>query len=127
MSISLEKKLEEATIAKKRYRASFFVATAAFLIVVGVVYNQTVLEYAVLDQVTITRQSNNDNKVSFKYDVIEPGRIDFIYGQAILTDHKPVQQDDGFEWTWSAEGATTIRVRSRQWLLPHWDEQTFEF
>ena len=127
MSISLEKKLEEATIAKRRYRASFFVATAAFLIVVGIVYNQTVLEYAVLDQVTMTRQSNQDNRITFKYDVIKPGRIDFIYGQAMLTDYKPVQQHDGFEWSWQAQGATTIQVRSRKWLFPHWDKQTFTF
>jgi hypothetical protein len=45
MTISLEKKLEEATDAKKRYRALFLAAFLLRVGVLGIVYHATVLDY----------------------------------------------------------------------------------
>jgi len=126
MTVSLEKKLEEATIAKKRYRSLFILALVSFLGVVGIVYNNTVLDYAVLDNVGIDREEGT-NKVHFEYDVVKPGRIDFNYGTAVLTDRKTVQENESFQWTWDAQGPTEIGVRSRKWLLPRWDKKEFDF
>lgn len=126
MTISLEKQLEEATVAKKRYRSLFWVVAAAFILVVGIVYYNTVFVYAVLDDVQITREGNS-NKVAFKYTIATPGRVDFYYGDAILSDVKEQTGNDGFEWSWGVAGATEISIRSRQWVFPHWDRQTFQF
>ncbi|MCB1175746.1 MAG: hypothetical protein KDK39_19380 [Leptospiraceae bacterium] len=126
MTISLEKKLEEATIAKKRYRALFVIAFILLALVLSVVYHTTVLDYAVLDNVTITREMGSDRLV-FQFDVVEPGRVDFHHGQAVLTDRKTVGQGEGFHWQWGARGPTEIAIRSRQWLIPHWDRKTFTF
>ncbi len=126
MAISLEKKLEEATVAKKRYRLLFLFSFVAFLVVVSIVYNKTILDYAVLDKVSIDRE-NGTNKVIFKYDVVKSGRIDFVYGNAILTDRKEIQTNEGFQWSWNAKGPTEIKIRSRKGVLPHWDTQKFNY
>lgn len=126
MAVSLEKKLEEATVAKKRYRSLFVLASVALVLVLGIVYNNVVLDYAVLDNVTITRQDGT-NSVKFQFDVIKPGRIDFNYGQAVLTDRKQVREGDGFNWSWTATGDTEVSVRSRRFIFPHWDSETFNF
>jgi len=126
MAVSLEKKLEEATVAKKRYRSLFVLASVALVLVLGIVYNNVVLDYAVLDNVTITRQAGT-NSVKFQFDVIKPGRIDFNYGQAVLTDRKQVREGDGFNWSWTATRDTEVSVRSRQFIFPHWDSETFNF
>ncbi len=126
MTVSLEKKLEEATVAKKRYQSLFLAAFIALVVVLGIVYNNLVLDYAVLDNVKITRVGSG-NDVNFSFDVIEAGRVDFNYGQAILTDRKQVQQGMGFHWQWDAKGATEISVRSRKFVFPHWDSEEFTF
>lgn len=126
MTISLEKELAEATVAKKRYRSLFWIATVAFFLVVGMIYYNTVFVYAVLDNVKIERK-NGTQQISFQYEIITPGRIDFYHGNAILSDVKIQKGRDGFQWTWGAEEDTEISIRSRQWLFPHWDRQTFQF
>jgi len=45
MTISLEKKLEKATVAKKRYRALFLAAFLLLVGVLGIVCHATVLDY----------------------------------------------------------------------------------
>lgn len=117
MSISLEKKLEQVTLEKKRYRSLFRLAALGLGLLLFTVYYNLVMDYAVLDNVKIQRQD----------DVLEAGRIDFNYGQAVLTDRKPVKNDEGFNWTWDADGATEVSIRSRKWLLPHWDSELFNF
>ena len=126
MSISLEKKLEEATVAKKRYRFLFLAAFISLIILLGIVYNNIVLDYAVLDNVKINR-GGTTNQITFSFDVIEPGRVDFNYGQAVLTDRKQIQQGQGFTWSWEAKGATEISIRSRKLIFPHWDKEEFVF
>lgn len=95
-------------------------------VLLGMIYHTTVLDYAVIDKVTITR-TGEAHPVSFQFDVIEPGRIDFHYGQAMLTDRKTVQPGDGFRWQWNAQGPTEVSIRSRQWFFPRWDRETFTF
>lgn len=125
MTISLEKKLEEATVAKKRYRSLFVIAFVSLIALAAIVYYYTVLDYAVLSHVQITRKEGNE--INFQYDVVVPGRIDFYYGKAILTDRKTAQKTDGFTWRWQAQGETEIAVRSRKWFLPSWDAEHFSF
>lgn len=115
MTISLEKKLEEATVAKRRYRALFIVAFLLLAALGGSVYHATVLDYAVIDRVTITR-TDQDRQVAFAFDVIEPGRLDFHYGPAVITDRKTVGTHDGFRWQWTATSPTEIAIHSRQWF-----------
>jgi hypothetical protein len=126
MTISLEKKLEEATVAKRRYRALFLAVFLLLIGVLGIVYHATVLDYAVLENVTLAREAGSP-QIVFQFDVVKPGRVDFHHGQAVLTDRKTVRQDDGFRWGWRAEGPTEIAVRSRRGVLPRWDRETFTF
>jgi hypothetical protein len=126
MAISLEKKLEEATVAKKRYQSLFVTVSILFIAVVGYLFNSMILDYAVLENVSITRDDDT-NQVSFEYDVVEPGRIDFNYANAILTDRKEAGTDENFTWSWDAQGLTEISIRSRKSVLPHWDKEHFEF
>ncbi len=126
MTISLEKKLEEATVAKRRYRALFVVAFVLLAVLAGSVYHATVLDYAVIDRVTMTRTGEN-RQVAFAFDVIEPGRLDFHYGPAVLTDRKVMGTGEGFRWQWTATSPTEIAIRSRQWFWPRWHQETFTF
>lgn len=126
MTISLEKKLAEATVAKRRYRLLFIVSAGALLLFSGIVYQRVVLDYAEIDQVRIQR-SENSNRIDFTYTIVTPGRLDFHYGQAILTDRKTQTGADGFQWNWRVSGDTTIAIRSRRWLLPRWDRERFRF
>ncbi|MEY4768198.1 MAG: hypothetical protein RL637_837 [Pseudomonadota bacterium] len=126
MTISLEKKLEQATVAKKRYRLLFVTVFILLLILLGIVYYNLVLDYAVLDHVKINREANSRN-IRFSFDVIQSGRIDFNYGQAILTDRKEIQAGQGFQWNWDAKGETEVSIRSRQFIFPHLDKEIFVF
>lgn len=126
MTISLEKKLEEVTVAKKRYRSLFVTALVLLVILFGVIYNNTVLDYAVLDNVKINRV-NETNEVIFSFDVVKSGRVDFNYGEAVLTDRKQIEQGEGFNWTWGAKGETDVSIRSRKLIFPHWDKDKFIF
>ena len=126
MSVSLEKKLEEVTVAKKRYRSLFIMALILLLVLFGVIYKNMVLDYAVLDNVKIQRVDGT-NDVTFSFDVIKEGRVDFKYGEAILTDRKQPKQGDGFKWSWEAQGDTTISIKSRKFIIPHWDKENFVF
>ncbi len=126
MTISLEKRLEEVTVAKKRYRSLFVTALVLLMILFGVIYNNTVLDYAVLDNVKINRV-NETNEVIFSFDVVKSGRVDFNYGEAVLTDRKQIEQGEGFNWTWDAKGATEVSIRSRKLIFPHWDKEKFVF
>ncbi len=126
MTISLEKKLEEATIAKKRYRSLFLLASISFIVLLGIVYNNIVLDYAVLDNIKINRERGTNN-VNFRFDVVKSGRIDFIYGNAILTDRQQVQQGQGFDWNWNSKGKTEISIRSRKFIFPYWTMEEFIF
>lgn len=119
MTMFLEKKREEATVAKKRYRALFlgvFVWLAGWL---GTMDHTTVLEDAVIDKVTMTR-TGEAHPVSFQFDVIEPGSIDVHDGQAMLTDRKTVQPGDGVRGPWKAPGPTEVSIRSRPGFFPPW-------
>jgi len=127
MTVSLEKKLAEVTVAKKRYRFLFIMAFVALIVLLGIVYKNVVLDYAVLDNIKIKRSDDSTNNVAFSFDVIEAGRIDFNYGHAILTDRKQVQQGQGFDWRWEAKGATEVSIRSRKWIFPNWNKEEFVF
>jgi len=124
MTVSLEKKLAEATVAKRRYRLLFIVSTVALLLLSGIVYQRVVLDYAEIEQARIQRPENT-NRIEFSYEIVTPGRLDFHYGQAILTDRKHQTGADGFQWSWSATGETEIAIRSRRGLFPHWDRERF--
>jgi len=120
------KKLEEATVAKKRYRALFLAVFLLRVGVLGIVYHATVLDYAMLENVTLAREGGS-HQIVFQFDVVKPGRVDLHHGQAVLTDRKTVRRGDGFRWGWRAEGPTEIAVRSRRGVLPRWDRETFTF
>jgi hypothetical protein len=126
MTISLEKKLEEATVAKKRYRALFLGVFVVLAVLLGMIYHTTVLDYAVIDKVTLTR-TGEAHPVSFQFDVIEPGSIDVHYGQAMLTDRKTVQPGDGVRGPWKASGPTEVSIRSRPGFFTRGDRETFTF
>jgi hypothetical protein len=126
MTVSLEKKLEETVIAKKRYHALFVVASVLVVILISWIYNNAVLDYAVLDNVQIEREQNTNN-IFFKFDVVKEGRIDFNYGNTVLTDRKQIQIENNFYWNWTAKGETIVSVRSRKFIFPHWDSEKFIF
>ncbi len=96
------------------------------VIILGVIYNRLVLDYAVIDNVRIQRQ-NNSRRILFQFYVVEAGRLDFNYEKAILTDIKTVQSEIQFRWEWEAKGNTEIAIHSRKWLFPHWDNKEFVF
>ena len=60
MAISLEKKLEEATVAKKRYQSLFVTVSILFIAVIGYLFNSMILDYAVLENVSITRDDDTN-------------------------------------------------------------------
>ncbi len=94
--------------------------------VLGSVYHAAVLDYAVLENVTLAREAGSP-QIVFQFEVVAPGRVDFHHGQAVLTDRKTVRRGEGFRWGWRAEGPTEIAVRSRRGGLPPWDRETFTF
>jgi hypothetical protein len=125
MAISLEKELKEAKASKKRYRSLFIVATLLLLFVLSLIYKLTVLDYAVLESVTIEKSYNG---ITFNFDVVEEGKLEFHHGEAVLIDNFDVESGRTFSWSWTATGETEISIRSRNYMvLPYWNSETFEF
>ncbi len=125
MAISLEKELKEAKASKKRYRSLFIVATLLLIFVLSLIYKLTVLDYAVLENVTIEKSYNG---ITFKFDVVEEGKLEFHHGEAVLIDNFDVESNRRFSWNWTATGETEISIRSRNYMvLPYWNSEIFEF
>lgn len=126
MDILLKKELKEVKASKKRYRSLFLIATITLLIVLLFLYKYTVLDYAVLENVKIKK--NLSGGITFKFDIVEAGKLDFHYGKAMLVDSFDLETGRKFNWNWTAKGETKISIRSRKFIvLPHWDSEKFKF
>lgn len=127
MAISLEKQIADVTLAKKRYQSFFWLAAGLLALLLAIIYYNSVLDFAVIDNVKIERQPDT-NTVVFQYDVIKPGRIDFRFGNnAILSDRQEAHTGEKFQWAWGVSGETVVSIRSRKLVVPHWDNEQFTF
>jgi len=124
--VSLKRQLYAESKKKKKFQGLFVGSAVALIIILSIIYNRLVLDYAVIDNVKIQRQGNS-REILFQFDVVEPGRLDFNYGKAVLTDTKTAQREMEIRWAWEANGDTVIAIRSRKWLFPHWDDKEFVF
>jgi len=124
--VGLKKELHAESKKKKRYQGLFIVSAIALALFLGMVYDRTVLDYAVIDNVDIQRQGES-REVVLRFDVVEPGRLDFTYWTAILSDTTTVQRQAKIRWEWQASGNTEIAIRSRKWFLPYWNTEEIAF
>ena len=124
--ITLAKELETAKTSKKRFQLLALVVGTILLVVLMIIYHQTTWDYAVLENVDITRKGSS-REILFSYDVTSPGRIDFLYGNARLIDRASAQRDRHFTWTWQAQGKTRVSIRSRKHFWPTWNTVQFHF
>jgi hypothetical protein len=122
----LEAKLEQTDKSEKQYKKLFIGAALVILLTFGYTYKTTVLDYAVIENVKL--EKDKYGMVTFYFDVVKEGRLDFNYGEyAMLTDKFEVAKDKSFSLSWSFTGDTEISIRSQKKLLPNWDKKTFRF
>lgn len=123
---ALQKKLESTTQSKKRYRVLFIGSFLVLCVLVGVIYKQTVMDYASLENVSIAT-TDKPKQLKFSFDVVKAGRLDFKYGNTILTDWRIVKPGDHFTWSWGATGTTVAVIKSRKGAVPDYFRKEFKF
>jgi hypothetical protein len=88
------------------------IVLGCLLLVAYEVYAQTVLSYAVLENVRIEQDPTMDNRIHVKFDVVKPGRVAFDRRSGVNHTEKldvydrpgPVQ----FSWAWPSDAQTGI-------------------
>ncbi len=127
MTMHYNQKLEEAITAKKNYRNLFVIVLVLLIILIGLIYKNTVLDYAVLENVKISRV-NNTTRVLFEFDVVESGRIDLFYGETVsIIDKRQIGKNDKIHWDWNGKGNTEISLKCRNSFFPQWHIKNFDF
>jgi len=107
-------------------------AVAAIFLVIYQVYARTVLDYAVLRNVVVRADTENDRKLLISYDAETTGKVTFFrssgphLAELVILIHKPGHSSQ--QWTWAADARSGIdfQVRYRNWLLPAYTINHFD-
>ncbi|MGE5657213.1 MAG: hypothetical protein ACM37W_11435 [Actinomycetota bacterium] len=125
--------LLEETAKKNKKLTGVSLGLAAFLLVlVGSAYKNAVLNYAEVENLTLTQRPGT-NRVVFHYTVKTPGRLDFHYGDNVFLvqrnnvsfANKP-DRSESVVVEWPLDGKTNVTLRSRWGLLPVWHTEEFD-
>lgn len=116
---ALEQKLKVASRQKRRFGLIAAVAVVLLLVIIGIIYKRTVLDYARIQNVNINQQGNTP-KVEFDYEVVASGKIEYRYGEAVLFDRVEPGEHQSFTWSMGGDGEAEVAIKSRGSFLPEW-------
>jgi hypothetical protein len=123
---ALEKQLKVATRQKRRFGLIAALTVLLLLAVIGIIYKQTVLDYARIQDVNIMQQGNTP-EVEFDFEVVASGKIEYRYGKAVLFNKVESGSRQKFSWSMPGDGNAEVGVKSRSQFLPKWHTRQIEW
>lgn len=126
-------KSDHSFLSRRNIRLFIFltIGLLAFCLVIYTIHKNTIGQYAVLDNIRIEQHSASQGRISFTFDVKQPGKV---YFQRESGPVEASRQDDFFNaqhvdrsWSWNYTPGKPIYVQvlSRRGLLPRFTKAKF--